>query len=69
VVGETRSYSYDKIERAVNLVRNGAKLIGTNPDFTDSMGKRIAPSTGSLMHRLSWSRDSKRISWANRTRS
>lgn len=49
VVGETRSYSYEKIERAVNLVRNGAKLIGTNPDLTDSMGKRIAPATGSLI--------------------
>lgn len=49
VVGETRSYSYEKIERAVNLVRNGAKLIGTNPDLTDSMGKDIAPGTGSLI--------------------
>ena len=49
VVGETRSYSYEKIERAVNLVRNGAKLIGTNPDLTDSMGKDIAPATGSLI--------------------
>jgi NagD protein len=48
-VGETRSYSYEKIERAVNLVRNGAKLIGTNPDLTDSMGKDIAPATGSLI--------------------
>ena len=49
VVGETRSYSYEKIERAVNLVRNGAKLIGTNPDLTDSMGKDIAPATGALI--------------------
>ncbi len=29
VVGETRSYSFEKLERAVNLVRAGAKLIGT----------------------------------------
>ncbi|MGD2015396.1 MAG: HAD-IIA family hydrolase [Desulfobacterales bacterium] len=49
VVGETRSYAYEKIERAVNLVRNGAKLIGTNPDLTDSMGKGIIPATGSLI--------------------
>jgi len=49
VVGETRSYSYEKIERAINLVRNGAKLIGTNPDLTDSMGKNVAPGTGSLI--------------------
>lgn len=49
VVGETRSYSYEKIERAVILVQNGAKLIGTNPDLTDSMGKGLVPATGSLI--------------------
>jgi NagD protein len=49
VVGETRSYAYEKIERAINLVRNGAKLIGTNPDLTDSMGKGIIPAAGSLI--------------------
>jgi NagD protein len=49
VVGETRSYSYEKIEHAVNLVRNGAKLIGTNPDLVDSMGKDVVPGTGSLI--------------------
>lgn len=49
VVGKTRSYSFEKIERATNLVRNGAKLIGTNPDLTDSMGKEITPATGSLI--------------------
>ncbi|MBU3917814.1 HAD-IIA family hydrolase [bacterium] len=49
VLGETRSYSFEKLERAVNLVRNGAKLIGTNPDLTDSMGKEISPATGALI--------------------
>lgn len=49
VVGETRSYSYEKIERAVILVQNGSKLIGANPDLTDSMGKGIIPATGSLI--------------------
>ena len=49
VVGETRSYSFEKIERAVNLVRDGAKLIGTNPDLTDPIEKGIAPATGSLI--------------------
>ncbi|MGC9311987.1 MAG: TIGR01457 family HAD-type hydrolase, partial [Sediminispirochaetaceae bacterium] len=29
VVGETRSYSFEKIEKAINLVLKGAKLIGT----------------------------------------
>lgn len=34
VVGETSSFSYEKILKAVKLVRGGAKLIGTNPDIT-----------------------------------
>jgi NagD protein len=49
VVGETRSYSFEKLERATNLVRKGARLIGTNPDLTDPMGKEIAPATGALI--------------------
>jgi NagD protein len=34
VVGETRSYSFEKIQHAIRLVLKGAKLIGTNPDVT-----------------------------------
>jgi NagD protein len=49
VVGETRSYSFEKLERAVNFVRAGAKLIGTNPDLTDKIEEGIAPATGSLI--------------------
>ena len=49
VVGETRTYSFEKIEKAVNLVRGGAKLIGTNPDITGPTEKGIMPATGSLI--------------------
>ena len=49
VVGESRSYGYEKIERAVNLVRNGAKLIGACPDLTDKLGENLAPATGALI--------------------
>lgn len=49
VVGETRSYNYEKLERAVNLVRNGAKLIGTNPDVAGPSEKGIVPATGALI--------------------
>lgn len=49
VMGVTRSYSYGKIERAINLVRKGAKLIGTNPDLTDKIGNDFAPATGALI--------------------
>lgn len=49
VMGDTRSYSYEKLEQAVMLVRNGAKLIGTNPDVTGPAEKGIVPSTGALI--------------------
>lgn len=48
VVGETRSYNYEKIERAVHLVNNGAKLIGTNPDLTAPTEIGIMPATRAL---------------------
>jgi len=48
VVGETRSYSYEKIETAVQLVLDGAKLIGTNPDLTGPTEKGIAPACRAL---------------------
>jgi NagD protein len=49
VVGETRSYSFEKIEQAVNLVLRGAKLIGTNSDLTGPVEGGIVPGTRSLM--------------------
>ena len=49
VVGETRTYSYEKIEHAVHLVFNGAKLIGTNPDLTGPSEKGIIPATRALI--------------------
>lgn len=48
VVGETRSYSFEKIERAVRLVLGGARLIGTNPDLTGPTEAGIVPACGSL---------------------
>ena len=49
VVGETRSYNYEKIEHAVHMVFNGAKLIGTNPDMTGPTEKGIVPATRALI--------------------
>jgi len=49
IVGETRTYSYEKIEHAVNLVLKGAKLIGTNPDLTGPVENGIVPATKSLI--------------------
>ncbi|MGD1861742.1 MAG: HAD-IIA family hydrolase [Leptolyngbyaceae cyanobacterium] len=49
VVGDTRSYSYEKLEQACFLVQQGAKLIGTNPDVTAPSEKGIIPATGALL--------------------
>ena len=49
VVGETRTYSFEKIEKAIALVNKGAKLIGTNPDTIGPTEQGIMPATGSLM--------------------
>jgi len=49
VVGETRTYSFEKIEKAVELVNKGAKLIGTNPDVTGPTERGVVPATGALI--------------------
>lgn len=49
VVGETRTYNFEKIEKAIELVNNGAKLIGTNPDISGPTSTGIMPATGSLI--------------------
>lgn len=49
VVGDTRTYSFEKIAKAVKLVLKGAKLIGTNPDLTGPSEGGIIPATRALM--------------------
>ncbi|MDR1909237.1 MAG: HAD-IIA family hydrolase, partial [Spirochaetaceae bacterium] len=49
VVGEGRGYSLETLERAVKLVRAGARLIGTNPDLTGPSEGGIVPACGSLV--------------------
>lgn len=49
VVGETRSFHYAQMELAAKLVRNGARLIGTNCDITDRSVDGFIPACGSLI--------------------
>lgn len=49
VVGDTRTYNFEKIEKAIALVNKGAKLIGTNPDITGPTESGIMPATGALI--------------------
>jgi NagD protein len=49
VLGETRTYGFEKIERAIALVNRGAKLIGANPDTIGITERGVMPATGSLI--------------------
>ncbi|GHU66788.1 haloacid dehalogenase [Clostridia bacterium] len=49
VVGETRAYSFEKIEHAVHLALSGAKLIATNPDLTGPSERGIIPACRALV--------------------
>ena len=49
VLGETRTYNFEKIEKAIALVRAGAKLIGTNPDTVGVTETGIMPASGALI--------------------
>jgi len=49
VMGETSSYSYEKIVQAVRLVMKGARLIGTNPDVSGPSGGGVVPATKALI--------------------
>lgn len=49
VFGETRSLSYEKIERAVKLIERGAKLIGTNSDLTAPTEIGIVPACRAMI--------------------
>ncbi len=48
VLGETNSYNFEQVTRAVRLVAAGAHFIATNPDPTGPTDKGIVPATGSM---------------------
>jgi NagD protein len=48
VLGETRTYSFERITHAVRLIRGGARFVATNPDPTGPSGEGPLPATGSL---------------------
>ena len=49
VIGESKSYTLETLTKATNLVRKGAKLIGTNPDVSGPIENGIAPACGALV--------------------
>ena len=48
VLGETRTYSFEAITKAIRLVLDGARFIATNPDVTGPSAEGPTPATGSV---------------------
>lgn len=48
VLGETRTYSFEAITRAIRLIDGGARFIATNPDASGPSQHGKLPATGSV---------------------
>jgi NagD protein len=48
VLGETRTYSFESITKAIRLVDAGARFIATNPDETGPSREGVLPATGAV---------------------
>lgn len=48
VLGETRTYSFEAITRAIRLIKGGARFLATNPDVTGPSPEGDLPATGAV---------------------
>jgi NagD protein len=48
VLGETRTYSFERITQAIRLIGAGARFIATNPDNVGPTLDGVVPATGSV---------------------
>ncbi|MFJ8844408.1 HAD-IIA family hydrolase [Streptomyces cyaneofuscatus] len=48
ILGETRTYSFEALTKAIRLIDNGARFIATNPDNTGPSPQGALPATGSV---------------------
>lgn len=48
VLGETRTYSFTAVTRAIRLIRAGARFVATNPDPTGPSSDGLLPATGAV---------------------
>ena len=53
VIGETRTYSFQRITQAIRLIADGARFIVTNPDATGPSVDGLMPAAGSFAAMLS----------------
>jgi NagD protein len=57
VLGETRTYSFERITQAIRLIAAGARFIATNPDATGPTADGPLPATGSVAALISRATD------------
>jgi NagD protein len=48
VLGETRTYSFERITHAIRLIETGSRFIATNPDATGPSPDGSLPATGAV---------------------
>jgi NagD protein len=48
VLGESRTFSFETLTKAIRLILNGARFIATNPDATGPSADGVLPATGSV---------------------
>ncbi|WP_030548997.1 HAD-IIA family hydrolase [Streptomyces albus] len=48
VLGETRTYSFESLTKAIRLINDGARFIATNPDATGPSTEGALPATGAV---------------------
>jgi NagD protein len=48
ILGETRTYSFEAITKAIRLIGTGSRFIATNPDVTGPSAEGPTPATGSV---------------------
>ena len=48
VLGESRTFSFETLTKAIRLINNGARFIATNPDATGPSAEGPLPATGSV---------------------
>lgn len=53
VLGETRTYSFERITQAIRLIADGARFIATNPDATGPSPQGPLPATGAVASMIS----------------
>jgi NagD protein len=53
VLGETRTYSFERITKAIRLIQGGARFIATNPDDTSPSPDGPLPATGAVAAMIS----------------